>query len=54
MPARNGVTHARGWFAHTITVRRMGTDRYERSISATRKASSRDCWVFSLGSQAVS
>jgi len=25
-----------------------------RSISATRKASSRDCWVFSRGSQAVS
>jgi serine/threonine-protein kinase len=25
-----------------------------RSISATRNASSSDCWVFSLGSQAVS
>jgi hypothetical protein len=27
---------------------------YVRSISATRNASSSDCWVFSRGSQAVS
>ncbi|ERG69171.1 hypothetical protein HMPREF9336_04315 [Segniliparus rugosus ATCC BAA-974] len=29
-------------------------ERYERSISATKNASSRDCSVLSLGSQAVS
>src|SRR5690606_14242928 len=36
----------------TATGHRAGAQL--RSISATRKASSSDCWVFSRGSQAVS